>query len=224
MRDQGFLIANRYDSVVEIHRGSSRWILAHRGVWTNDTDQNSSRALQDGVLNGFGVETDFRDNLGSLVISHDISINPKLFDFHLFNSSNRFAINLKSDGLLNFFVPYIDVLIESKSFVFDASIPEIVKYRRSGIPLALRLSEYEKELPWRSEYVWVDSFNSDWWIDDEYIYKLMDVSHLIFVSPELHGRDYRRAHDWFVRERKKGNLGFSVCTDHPFELKSAYHE
>jgi hypothetical protein len=209
---------------VEFHRESSKWILAHRGVWKHEIDQNSSKALQEAFLNGFGVETDFRDNLGSLVISHDVSIESEPFDFHFFNLSNRFAINLKSDGLLNFFVPYIEVLIESKSFVFDASIPEIVKYRKSGIPLALRLSEYEKELPWRSDYVWVDAFDSDWWMNDESIHKLMGVSHLIFVSPELHGRDYRRAYDWFVKERKKGNLDFSVCTDHPSELKSAYHE
>jgi len=203
---------------------SSGWIIAHRGVWNNDVDRNSLEALQNAVLNGFGVETDFRDSLGLLVISHDVCIDPLPFDFRLFDPINRFAINLKSDGLLNFFLPHIEVLTESKSFVFDASIPEIVKYRKAGIPLALRLSEYERELPWKSEYVWVDAFDSDWWLNDKHVYQLMGASHLIFVSPELHGRDYRFAHDWFVKERGKGNLNFSVCTDYPFELKSACNE
>ena len=203
---------------------SANWIFAHRGLWESEGDKNSVKAIVNAFAESFGVETDFRDCRGMLVVSHDVEVQSDPFVFDLFCPQNRFAINLKSDGLQKFFVPYLDILRDSGSFVFDGSVPEILKYRNLGIPLALRLSEYENSIPWNSEYVWVDGFYSDWWQDNKYILELVERSHLVFVSPELHGREHREAFEWFVRLRKDGYNNFSVCTDYPLELIAACNE
>ena len=45
------------------------------------------------------------------------------------------------------------------------------------------MPEYEKELPWNPDYIWLDAFNDDWWIKDAKIRKLMDQTPTIIVSP-----------------------------------------
>ena len=203
---------------------SSNWILAHRGFWDRISDQNTSLAIENAFREGFGVETDIRGLNNQLVISHDcLTVNSELPILRP-TRENRFAINLKSDGLLPFIQPFTDQLIESRSFVFDGSIPEMVRYQRVGIPHALRLSEYEKELPWRTSVVWVDAFESDWWMDSPIILTLLESTHLVFVSPELHGRDHRRAFEWFLSLRLTTGAIFSVCTDYPLELLSLANE
>lgn len=203
---------------------SHEWILAHRGYWKSKSEMNTAEAIAKALHMGFGVETDFRDFQGSLVLSHDIIQEQELITFNGFNSSDRYAINLKSDGLLNLFLPYVDSIRMSGSFVFDGSIPEMVRYRDAGIPHALRLSEYETELPWKSEYVWVDAFETDWWISHESLKDLFSSHHLVFVSPELHGRDHRFAFEAFVDFRCEYGKVFSVCTDLPSELLGLFNE
>lgn len=215
---------NCYTFVVMNKHKSSNWIIAHRGFWNKVSDQNTSLAIENAFHEGFSVETDIRERDNQLVISHDIpSLNSELPTLHL-TSENRFAINLKSDGLLPLVQPFTEHLIESHSFVFDGSIPEMVRYHTAGIPHALRLSEYEKELPWRTSVVWVDAFEFDWWMDSPIILPLLKSTHLVFVSPELHGRDHRRAFDWFVSLRLATGAIFSVCTDYPLELLSLANE
>jgi hypothetical protein len=93
------------------------------------------------------------------------------------------------------------------------------KARKYGIPHALRLSEFETELPWCSDFIWVDGFESDWWLRKSEIIGLLEEHQLIFVSPEIHGRDHKGAFEWFTELRKSGLVSFSVCTDFPIELK-----
>jgi glycerophosphoryl diester phosphodiesterase len=49
-------------------------IIAHRGMWFNKHEQNTLVAFERALENGFGIETDFRDFNGSLVISHDLPL------------------------------------------------------------------------------------------------------------------------------------------------------
>jgi hypothetical protein len=203
---------------------SHEWILAHRGYWKSVSEMNTAEAIAKALQKGFGVETDFRDFQGNLVLSHDIIDEQELIPFNGFSSSDRYAINLKSDGLAKLLLPDLSVLIQSNSFVFDGSIPEMIRYRDSGIPHALRLSEYETELPWKSQYVWVDAFESDWWISDNRLKNLFSSHHLVFVSPELHGRDHRLAFEAFVDFRRTFGKVFSVCTDLPSELLELSNE
>jgi hypothetical protein len=198
---------------------NSEWILAHRGLWTNRSDQNSRFAISTALNSGFAVESDFRDIFGDLVISHDPPSRDNSLLFDASWSEYRIAYNIKSDGLSPHFQRGLQSMNDTNSFVFDGSIPEMFKIRNLGIPHALRMSEYERELSWDVKFVWVDGFNEDWWLDNTEILSLLESRHVIFVSPELHGREHERAFDWFSELRVKESLNFSVCTDYPLELR-----
>ncbi len=198
---------------------SFEWILAHRGLWTNRSDQNSHFAISTALNSGFAVETDLRDIFGDLVISHDPPTRDNSLHFDTSWSECRIAYNIKSDGLSPHFQRILQSMNGTDSFVFDGSIPEMLKIRNLGIPHALRLSEYERELSWDVKFVWVDGFDEDWWLDNTEILSLLESRHLIFVSPELHGREHERAFDWFSELRVSESPNFSVCTDYPLELR-----
>ena len=198
---------------------NSEWIFAHRGLWADKSEQNSRLSISSALDSGFGVETDFRDFLGDLAIAHDPLLDDSVLFYDHSWSNFRFAFNIKSDGLSFHFKQITQRMNQTNSFVFDGSLPEMFKLRSLGIPHALRLSEYEKELPWNVNFVWVDGFEGDWWLENSMILNLLQDKHLIFVSPELHARDYRFAFDWFSQLRGAGFHNFSVCTDHPRQLR-----
>lgn len=198
----------------------AKWILAHRGLWNDEREKNSRISILRAIEEGYGVETDLRDSFEKLIISHDSPYGNEIVYFDKTWSKHRFAYNLKSDGLEKYFRPLIENMIDTNSFVFDGSIPEMVKFRKLGIPHALRLSEYEKNLPWPVKTVWIDGFNGDWWIRNREVLSLLQDKHLVFVSPELHGRDHSRAFDWFSELRESDYENFSVCTDYPRALRT----
>jgi hypothetical protein len=111
------------------------------------------------------------------------------------------------------------LISDSQSFVFDCSFPELLKYKRSGIPHALRISEFEKELHWEPNYIWLDAFESDWWLEDLAILKMIEKIPTIVVSPELHKRDFSKVWEKVLMLRSSG-VEISVCTDFPNELAS----
>lgn len=195
-------------------------IFAHRGLWTSLEDQNSHSALKKAFVNGYSVETDVREYLGRIVVSHDVLSSTTDLHELVLNGVDRFALNIKQDGMLDKFKIYRDQMLSSDSFLFDGSIPEMYKARTIGFPHALRMSEFEQEVPWKSDYLWIDGFNSEWWLGDSRINSLAEGSRLVFVSPELHGRDHLRAFDWFAEINAKGHFDFSVCTDFPLELEN----
>jgi hypothetical protein len=197
----------------------SEWIIAHRGLWADVAEQNTRLALINALNQGFGVETDLREHFGKLVISHDPPVDCSSIFFEKIWSKRRFAYNIKSDGLGKYFQQIIHYMKDTNSFVFDGSIPEMLKYRQYGVPHALRLSEFEKDLPWPTEFIWIDGFREDWWLRDHEVLSHLEDKHLVFVSPELHGRDHKFAFDWFIQLRERGYANFSVCTDYPLELR-----
>ena len=91
------------------------------------------------------------------------------------------------------------------------------QFNKLGIPHALRLSEFEKSLPWKSAVIWLDAFTSDWWIKDRSIRSQIRDSKVVVVSPELHGRDPRAVWDFLAKQRLAGNINFAICTDRPTE-------
>ena len=48
-------------------------ILAHRGYWNSNIANNSEEALFGALKNGYGFESDIRDYMGRMVISHNIA-------------------------------------------------------------------------------------------------------------------------------------------------------
>ena len=197
-------------------------IFAHRGFWKEGGfAPNSIESLESAFEKGFAVETDVRDQQEEIVISHDpcgsstySSFNQELL------ALGGLAINIKSDGLVPRFAELREHLQESQSFVFDCSFPQILQFRKASIPHALRISEYEKELPWNPDYIWLDAFSDDWWIKDAKIRKLMDQTPTIIVSPELHGREFLLVCEVFSKlSQDVDNIG--ICTDFPLLLASS---
>ena len=193
-------------------------VFCHRGLWESLNLQNSIHSFEKAQNCGFSVETDIRHSEGQAVICHDLAAGAELPQLELLTRfTSSFALNVKEDGLQDLFVkvrPWIEM---SKSFVFDGSIPEMYKYREIGISQALRLSEFEKTMPWQSGHIWLDSFREDWWLKDREIFKIFEGSQVVVVSPELHGRDPRFVWDFLARERIKGRFDLSICTDRPLE-------
>lgn len=194
-------------------------IFAHRGLWAeNSSVPNSPHSIESAFNGGYAVETDIRDQNLEIVISHDPcneGNQPKVSQF--LNSENRIALNVKSDGLSPLLSKHKEILRESGSFVFDCSIPQALRFREEKIPLALRLSEYERELPWKPDYVWLDAFHDDWWIDDDSILSIFENIPTIIVSPELHGRENRRVWDKFISMNNTFRE-LAICTDYPIAL------
>jgi hypothetical protein len=198
-----------------------QWILAHRGEWDSNVSPNSAASILNALNHGFGVETDIRDLNGELVISHNPCIGSNFESFlNYLSLNNRFAINVKSDGLLDFFGKRGEVINESGSFVFDCSFPELLKYKRAGVAHAIRISEFEKDLPWDPNFIWLDAFDSDWWLNDLSIMKIIERIPTIVVSPELHGRNKTEVWKHVLDLRSQG-IEISICTDFPTELARA---
>lgn len=200
-------------------------IYAHRGVWALPEDQNSPGAILRASRLGFGVETDIRSKFGKLAISHDPLTELGGLDADLYQFSNiPIALNIKEDGLSDKYSEFLQRYPNEDSFIFDGSLPEMFKIRNSGLPHALRLSEYERQLPWKTKFVWVDAFHQEWWIDSGLIEDLLEKQFLVFVSPELHGRDKSLAWSYLRKLKQFSDYKFGVCTDFPIELREYFCE
>lgn len=200
-------------------------IYAHRGMWQSPNQQNSQLSIESARLSGYGVETDFRSKNHSLVISHDPygDSNPLSVDEIDF-AEIPVALNVKEDGLLTQYEAFIRKYPNQHTFLFDGSIPEMVKIKEKELPHALRLSEYETELPWESQFLWIDGFNSDWWIKSPKILNLMEKHFVVFVSPELHGREIKGAWEFFKLLHSKRIAHFGICTDYPEKVRVIFDE
>jgi hypothetical protein len=197
---------------------SSSQIFAHRGYWHTKSDQNSIKSIKTAKLKNFSAEIDLRYSNGKIIVSHDDSnylLSKDIREFDL--TGIRLALNIKSDGLFNESNILEKLLQNDKSFFFDGSIPEMLKYRELDLPHALRLSEFEKTIPWATSYIWMDGFYSDWWLKSNGIRKYMDKSEVIMVSPEIHNRPHKNSWDWIIARKIEG-YSLSICTDLPEEF------
>ena len=108
-------------------------IVAHRGFWKDASEKNSSISFERASSFGFGIETDFRDFNGELVVSHDV---PKLGDRCLlagkllekirFCKDRPVAVNIKADGLGHLLRRAFEGLNSDSWFCFDGSIPDSI--------------------------------------------------------------------------------------------------
>lgn len=199
-------------------------ILAHRGYWNSRIEKNSPEALRMALEKGYGFESDVRDYMGKIVISHDIadakSQNAEEVFSWLkeFDDKYCFAINIKADGLKDILKLYFEKYNISNYFLFDMSVPQMIEFKEMGLRYFTRQSEAE---PVPCMYddaagVWIDGFWSEEWITrellDSHIKKGKEVC---IVSPDLHGRmDYTEFWEKF------GDYSLDwdkvlLCTDYP---------
>lgn len=199
-------------------------IISHRGFWLDVSEKNKKTAFERSFQLGYGTETDIRDYLGELVISHDVAnsecININDF-FNLINTNATkpliFALNIKSDGLcelLNQAISSAKFKYKHEFFVFDMSVPDLNIYiKNSNLKVFTRMSEVEKEPAWKKDAdgIWLDSFG-ECWFDYTLLNDLLnEKKQVCVVSPELHNRDYLDF--WENIKRLSYNENLIICTD-----------
>ena len=193
-------------------------ILSHRGYWKKQEEKNERIAFERSFSLGVGTETDVRDCLGELVISHDMpSANAMPLSDFLRLAGERplpLAINVKADGL----APGLAQAFRNSPhnwFVFDMSIPDTRKQLDAGNPVFVRMSEVESDPPWIDEAtgVWLDAFSGDWY-GPELMHTLLDDGlQVCVVSPELHQRNPDGVWAMLYGLRQEERL--MLCTDRP---------
>jgi hypothetical protein len=206
--------------VTSVNAFPSSSVYCHRGYWLEKNEQNTFEAFIRAQKLGFSIETDVRDSDQKIGIAHDPIFLPEEMVFEDYLELRiKTAINIKSDGLANLLLPNKKVFLETGSFFFDGSIPQMLLYRNLELPHALRLSEYETEIPWITNYIWLDAFHSDWWLKDNVLERFRDQEiEIVIVSPEIHGRNPKHAWEEIHRKFSEGYRNISICTDLPTDF------
>lgn len=214
-------------------------ILAHRGLWEKPGEKNSLHALRTALTRGFGIETDIRDHLGRLVISHDppaadashFQLSELLDIYRKLNSEKILALNIKSDGLHSLLRDELDRhgIGANRYFVFDMSVPDAMGYLQQQMPCYTRESEIEPVPAFINEAagVWLDCLRDDWIDGSKILEHLESGRSVALVSPELHGREHypawqvwrKTALDW----RRRGKTGLALCTDRVIEAETFFN-
>ena len=206
-------------------------IIAHRGYWLDPSEKNTFTAFSRALINGFGIETDFRDLDGELVVSHDIPTagSMKASEFIAIYSAHPvsapIALNIKADSLHDLISHFITHAEFKNVFVFDMAIPDMRGYLSNHIPTFTRLSEYEPHPVFLKDCkgVWLDAFESVWYGADTINSLLNQKKKIAIVSSELHGRPHLalweliRAHDFHRNDL------VSICTDFPMLAKEYFY-
>ncbi len=205
-------------------------IIAHRGFWKETNEKNQKEAFERARNALIGTETDFRDYMQKLVISHNVA-GPTCMDaddFFALYKDQKFtlALNVKADGIQQLLKELLIKHNITNYFCFDMSIPDTLEYINSGLKFFVRESEYEKinSLYEKADGVWADGFESDSWITKEYIKNHREKGKKVcIVSSDLHQRAYT---DLWERIKDKELLdddGVILCTDYPDKAKEFFY-
>jgi hypothetical protein len=212
-------------------------ILAHRGFWTGPEEKNSRTALERAFAEGFGIETDIRDQNGGLVISHDpptgrcIGFQDLLALYRRHGAPGPMALNVKADGLQGLFAAALtkEEIPSDAYFFFDMSIPDALGYARQNLPVYARESEIEPtpHLLDRAQGIVLDCFHADWITPAKILHHLRAGRSVMLISPELHGRDPAQAWDAWrelteSRMERPAETRLMLCTDRPREAREAF--
>lgn len=206
-------------------------LIAHRGYWLCPNEKNTAIAFSRALSHGFGIETDFRDLNGCLVVSHDLPLigamtaNEFSDLYQAYPVNAPIALNIKSDGLQGLIREFISSAKFQNTFAFDMAVPDMCGYIRNDIPTYTRLSEYEitPVLLDTCQGVWLDTFN-DIWYDQDLIQTLISAGKsLAIVSPELHGRAHQNLWEWLKGAGFHTSPLISLCTDFPLLAKEFFY-
>ena len=203
-------------------------IISHRGYWHEVAEKNTEPAFRRSFELDFGTETDVRDCMGELVISHDMprggEMTLNLFLSLVGKDEKLLAINIKADGLAKLLCEKMADYNRANWFVFDMSIPDMRDHLAVGNPVFTRMSEVEQEPVWfdRIDGVWLDSFEDEWF-DSALIKDLIDKGKRVcVVSPELHRRDHTHLWSKLLPLARKDRL--ILCTDIPEHAHEFFKE
>ncbi|WP_063660013.1 hypothetical protein [Aliivibrio fischeri] len=207
-------------------------IIAHRGYWNEEEEQNTLKSFERALSNGFGIETDVRDLNENLVISHNManrcSINFQNF-LELCNEYDHelvLALNIKSDGLQQ---PLKQSSIHHQHFYFDMSVPDMLGYYKEGMTIYSRYSDIEitPSLYKESSGIWLDNFRDEY-LDVTALERfLLDKKKVVLVSPELHKREiaaYWLALKEFISSNPQWSDLIGLCTDYPSKARDYFND
>lgn len=211
-------------------------ILSHRGYWKLKNEQNQDSAFELSFQHGFGVETDLRDNLGRIVVSHDVpfenckkctSLEHFFKIYKQFSHDFPLALNIKADGLQVLLKELLGRYSINNYFVFDMSVPDALGYLKAGLNTFTRQSEYEMQPSFYDQAcgVWIDEFHSHWITQDIIEGHLRGNKKVCIVSPELHKREYMK--EWAHYKEIAKNLDthdLMICTDYPDQARGFFGE
>ncbi len=208
-------------------------IVAHRGHWIEPAEKNSQAAFVRALEGGYGIETDFRDLAGELVVSHDPprpGAMPARTFFELvarYPQAGVIAANVKADGLQSLFPAAADGLPHDRMFVFDMSVPDTLRHFQHRWPVFVRVSEYETPsaaLLARAQGIWLDGFQGEWFNQHTLTaYRALGLQ-VCIVSPELHGRPYLPFWAALKTWGMAADAAIHLCTDFPDEAKAYFHD
>lgn len=206
-------------------------IIAHRGWWNVPKEKNTVQAILRAFQNGMGIETDIRDSVQKLVISHDMAKEESLAVEQVFqiykNSDFILAVNIKADGLQVALKKLIDTYKISNYFCFDMSVPDTFGYIKEGLKFFVRESEYEvrnETLYQKADGIWMDSFTDKKFVTEEKISGHRENGKKVcIVSPELHGRDCES--EWAVYKKRcfLEDPNIILCTDFPEKARRYFY-
>jgi hypothetical protein len=198
-------------------------IISHRGFWHNQSEKNTATAFCRSFALGFGTETDVRDCMGDLVISHDMPSGEEMtlttFLTLMGKDQQLLAINIKADGLAKLLCQTMSYYHRANWFVFDMSIPDMRDHLAVGNPVFARMSEVEQNPAWldRAEGIWLDSFDCDWFNQSQISDLIAQGKQVCVVSSELHGREHIGLWNKLLPLATDDRL--ILCTDFPVEAK-----
>jgi glycerophosphoryl diester phosphodiesterase len=201
-------------------------IISHRGFWHVQSEKNTETAFCRSFELGFGTETDVRDSLGELVISHDMPSGEEMTLSTLLSLMGKdqqlLAINIKADGLAKLLCKTMSDYCRTNWFVFDMSIPDTRDHLAAGNPVFVRMSEVELNPVWidRVEGVWLDSFDNEWFDHSLILALISRGKRVCVVSSELHGREYTNLWNKLLPLATEEKL--VLCTDFPVKAKEFF--
>lgn len=207
-------------------------IIAHRGMWNQSSEKNTMTAFERALNHGFGIETDFRDFNGELVISHDIPSKNAIPANAFFELCEHYAVdaphalNVKSDGLQFLLSDYLRLWLSSQYFLFDMAVPDMLGYLKMHLNTYARISEYEpyQDFDGKVSGVWLDAFKSDWFRGSELSLICPPSKPVAIVSPELHGRNtYLDLWSW-IKDVDTSQAQIFLCTDLPQQARDFFNE
>ena len=200
-------------------------ILAHRGFWLSEEEKNSRIAFQRALDHGFGIETDVRDYVGEIVISHDMAKGRMQtyveFLDQIKGHSVPIAVNIKADGLSASLSETHQEYSEVDAVFFDMSGPEHLMYRKRHLQTLNRVSEFESGYVFDApDYgIWLDAFFDDLWRID-WLKSYQGSRPIFLVSPELHRREPSSFWDELRTLDNPGEM--FLCTDLPLEARDFF--
>ncbi len=205
-------------------------IIAHRGFWKDISEKNTMAALKRAADTGIGTETDFRDYVEKLAVSHNVADakSPLAEDFFKLYQGTRctLALNVKADGIQKLLKELLQKYKIDNYFCFDMSIPDTLGYIDECLKFFVRQSEYEEmnSLYDKADGVWVDGFIDDDWITPGLIGEHRDKGKRVcIVSSDLHGRDYQKLWERLKIKEILDDKDVILCTDYPDKAKEYFY-